>query len=152
MRHLQSILLTLVLTPVIYIATGYGLVRSAEVGTRSLDLGTGVAALGAFVVAGALYAVLMLVRFSPAGLVLGGLMLLGASVWAFFGTRSFLDIMPSSLLGQRGVMLAAAATAAVLAVPLLATVASPRRWRRDAEPGEYLYGSPEADTLVQPGF
>jgi hypothetical protein len=151
MRHLLSLALALVLIPLIYIATGYGLVRSAKVGAGSLDLGTGVAAVAAFAVAGSLYAVLMLARLSPAGLVLGGLALLGASVWAFFGTRSFLDTMPSSLLGQRGVMLAAAGSGAVLAVPLLATVASPRRWRRGDEPGGYPYGSTE-DTLVQPRF
>ncbi|MGE5830390.1 MAG: hypothetical protein ACM30G_18790 [Micromonosporaceae bacterium] len=151
MRHLRSILLTLVLTPVIYISVGYGLVRAAGVG--HLDLGAGLAAVTALVLAGALYAVLVLVRLSPAGLVLGGLALLGAGLWAFFGTGSFLGTMPSSVLGQGGVMLAAAPVAAVLGVPLLATVGSPRRWRESAiEYALPAYAIPEADTLVQSGF
>jgi hypothetical protein len=143
MRHLLSSILSLVLTPVIYISTGYGLVRSA-------DTGTGLAALIAFTVAGALYALLVLARFSPVGLVLGGVLLLGASLWALFGRRSFVDTMPSSVFGQHGVMLAAAATAAVLAVPLLFTVASPRRWRQDTEPTAYGFASD--DTFVHRGF
>lgn len=151
MRHLRSILLTLVLTPVIYVGTGYGLVRAAGIG--HLDLGAGLAAFTALAVAGALYAVLVLVRLSPAGLVIGGLTLLGAGLWAFFGTGSFLDAMPSSLLGQRGVMLAAAPVATVLGLPLLATVGSPRRWRESAlEYALPAYAIPEADTLVQSGF
>jgi hypothetical protein len=138
MRHLGSIVLSLVLAAITYLLTGIGLVKMAEAmfrhGTSKYTaLG---AALLALLVAGLLYSVLTLARLSPLGPVLSGLALFSITMWAIFATGSFQRTMPNSVLGVSGAPLVpAGGIAALLAVPLLATIVSPRRWRRYANQG-----------------
>jgi hypothetical protein len=138
MRHLGSIVLSLLLTPVVYVLTGVGLVKFGEAAAKSgaSKYGTLTIALAALLVAGVAYSVLMLTRLSPLGLVLAGLVLFAATMWAIVNTDSFRDTVPGTLFGVRNAGWApASGVAALLAVPLLATIASPRRWRRYATPG-----------------
>jgi hypothetical protein len=134
MRHVGSIVLSLVLIALVLSGTAYGVTQWLDgtnpEGTRdSVKLAIGAAAL---VVAGLLYAVLVLSRLSPLGPVLAGLALLGVALWTTLALDSFDHVVPASFakitewpLGPVGVL---------LAVPLLATIVSPRRWRRWANP------------------
>jgi hypothetical protein len=165
MRHLGSIVLSLFLTALVYVLTGVGLANWAlalSSGGTSEDyvkLGMALAALG---VAGVLYGVLTLTRLSPLGPVLSGLALFGLAMWAALAFNSYTDTMPSRILGVDGTDFAAAGSgaAALLAVPLIATVLSPRRWRRWANPPAAVpapgyapagYGAPAAPAAPYPG-
>jgi hypothetical protein len=147
MRHLGSILLSLVLAPIIWLAAGVGLSKISEGFTTDPDYlaaFVGVLALG---LAGLLYSVLMLARLSPLGPILAGLLYFGVSMWALANPESLANVLPQDILGVDGAGTAPAGGVAVLlAVPLLATVASPRRWRRydraDAATHPTMYGSP----------
>ncbi|GAA4680496.1 hypothetical protein [Phytohabitans rumicis] len=147
MRHAGSLFLSLFLAPLIWVATGYG---TSEIfrGTRQftsgfdLDILLGLAAL---IAGGALYAVLVMARLSPIGPALIGLVFLGLTTWAAFDPSSYFDTMPTDLQsGDQALTYPALAWGAVLAVPLLATVLSPRRWRRYASPPAPVpaYGAP----------
>src|SRR5947209_18537814 len=99
MRHLGSIILALILAPVSYVLLalgeakfGVGLVGFA-VRSSSAALGTLVVAMLVLLVAGLLYALLLLLRLSPVGLVLAGLLLLGAQLWATFDLHGFTDLL-----------------------------------------------------------
>jgi hypothetical protein len=137
MRHLGSIVLSLLLAPIVYALTGIGLVKMIDVprhlsGHDYATLGIGVAALAG---AGLAYAVLVMTRLSPLGPVLAGLGFLGMTAWYIGSRSSFTRIIPDNALGTRGAAWAPASTVTVLlAVPLLATIVSPRRWRRWANP------------------
>ncbi len=138
MRHLVSIIVSLLVTPVVYVLTGVGLVKFGEAsGSSGATKFTALTiALIALLVAGILYSLLVLARLSPLGLVLAGLALFSATMWAILSTDSFRDTVPGTVFGVRGAGWApASGVAALLAVPLLATIASPRRWRRYATPG-----------------
>jgi hypothetical protein len=140
MRHLFSMVLSLLFAALIYVLIGIGSVK-VTAGLSQLDdakargytnLAVAVAALA---IAGALYAVLVLARLSPLGTVLAGLALAGVAIWAWFAAGSFTDIVPSNIVGVRGAGRAGAGTTTlVLAIPLLLTLFSPRRWRRRANP------------------
>jgi hypothetical protein len=136
MRHLGSIVLSMLLVPIVYVLTGIGLVdwSVAESGS-SLNYGRLAVALMALLVAGLAYATLVLARLSPLGLILAGLALFGVSLWETFANDSFVHTMPRSILGvdQAG-WAVAGPVGALLALPLVATVISPRRWRRWANP------------------
>ena len=69
MRHLWSLVLALVLTPLIYIAAGVSAVRLSD--ARGLG-STAVIGLVAALVAGGLYALLVMVHLSPVGPVVAG--------------------------------------------------------------------------------
>ncbi|BCJ70931.1 hypothetical protein CS0771_04750 [Catellatospora sp. IY07-71] len=132
MRHIGSFLLALVFAPAVFLLTGTGLSAFATSwvagGAPEAVLDTAVA-LGALLLAGALYAVLTMVRLSPVGPFLAGLGLLGMSVWAiahpgsYEDTFAMLRVHMGGAVGQTGLGI-------VLAVPLLATVGSPRRWKK----------------------
>jgi hypothetical protein len=139
MRHLLSIVLSLVLAPLVYAGAGYAAVKfaAADPTTSQVLLG-----LSGVVIAGALYAPLVMARISPVGPLLAGLAFLGVTLWALVDRDGFLDLMPSSVLGAPGALaLPAGATAGVLALPLLLTVASPRRWRQTEIPGPTGYAA-----------
>jgi hypothetical protein len=128
-RHVVSVVLAPVLGVVVYILVGIAVARGVDPGGGwSVDHAIAVAAaLGA----GAAYAAMLLPRWSPVGLILVGLGYLALTGWAYSDTSSFRDIVPSDILGSNyaGWIPASPLTAA-LAVPLLATVLSGRRWRR----------------------
>jgi hypothetical protein len=137
MRHLGSIVLSLILAPAAYLLAGIGVVEA--VGNASVaphpdyaKVTLGVLAIGT---AGLLYALLVLTRISPIGPVLAGLLYLTASVWALYSYTSLGRLLPDSVLGVHAAADAPLnGVALVLAVPLLLTVLSPRRWRRYAQP------------------
>jgi hypothetical protein len=132
MRHIGSFLLALVFAPAIFLLTGTGLSAFQTMwvngGAPSAVLDAAVAA-GALLLASVLYAILTMVRLSPVGPFLAGLGMLGMSVWAagwqqsYAATFAMLDVHMGGAVGQSGLGL-------VLSVPLLATVVSPRRWRK----------------------
>jgi hypothetical protein len=149
MRHLGSFVLAMVLAPVIWIGTGIGFSKFAEGLTDDPDYLAAFVGLMALGLAGACYALLLLTRLSPVGPVLTGLAYFGATLWALISLSSFTDVMPQNVIGVESAgFRPVAGTAALLAVPLIATVFSPRRWRRydRADAGTYptVYGSPRA--------
>jgi hypothetical protein len=147
MRHLGSVLLSMALAPIIWVGAGMGLSKFSEGVTGDSDYLAAFVGLIALGLAGLGYAALLLTRLSPVGPVLTGLAFFGATMWLLFGRSSFTSTMPDGVLGVAGAgHIPAAGLAALLAVPLLATVVSPRRWRRydrvDAGTYPTVYGSP----------
>jgi hypothetical protein len=135
MRHLGSVLLSAVLAPVIWALAGIGMIKFAEsFGTFDVDWVTLSVGLLALLGAGLCYTPLVLARLSPLGPALVGVALLGMSVWAAVSTRSFVDTVPAKVLGVPAALLEPARFAPLLAVPLLATLLSARRWRRYDRP------------------
>jgi hypothetical protein len=136
MRHLLSVVLALVLTPLIYVSAGYSAVKFEEANATG-TIAVAPAALGliAAFVAGGLYALLVMARLSPLGPVLGGLAYLGVTLWALFDLTGFHSAVPGDLFGVKGLLhVPVGFGTAMLAVPLLVTVFSPRRWRRSVTP------------------
>ncbi|HZN20257.1 MAG TPA: hypothetical protein VFB84_19010 [Micromonosporaceae bacterium] len=138
MRHFGSVLLSLVLAPLIWLSAGVGASKLAEGLADDPDRRSAFVGLVAIGVGGLLYSLLVLSRLSPLGPVLVGLAFGGATVWAVVAANSFRDMVPEDFLGVSGAgRLPASGYAALLAVPLLATIFSARRWRRyDYEPDE----------------
>jgi hypothetical protein len=132
MRHLLSVLLAVVLAPLVWVLTAVGLDRTATTRPTAGELSVEVlAGPGLLVLAGVAYAVLVVPRLSPLGPFLAGLAFLGAVAWPLVDRGSFDDLTSRRLLGiDLALALPADGVAALLAVPLLATVVSPRRWRR----------------------
>lgn len=131
MRHIGSFLLAMIFAPAIFLLTGTGLSAfgsSIEAGAINRIPGTA-GALGALLLAGVLYAMLIMLRLSPIGPFLAGLGYLGMTGWALADKASYqdtfalLDIHLAGAVGIQGLGL-------LLGVPLVATVFSPRRWRR----------------------
>jgi hypothetical protein len=152
MRHLGSLILSIIIAPVIWGLTGIGLVEyEARLGGGGLgaDWFVGLAAL---VGAGLLVAVLLLLRISPLGTVIAGLAFVGATLWAGFNPTSFVDMMPHALFGRPEAWLAPANGAGlVIGVPLLLTLFSPRRWRAVDRPRAATYGTPGQMASQPPG-
>jgi len=146
MRHLGSLLLSMVLAPVIWIATGIGLSKFAEGLTADPDYLAAFVGMLAIGMAGAGYALLLLARLSPVGPVLTGFAFFGLTMWGLIGPTSFGNTLSRDVIGVANAgYLPAAGTAALLAVPLIVTVFSPRRWRRyDRATYPSVYGSPRA--------
>jgi hypothetical protein len=145
MRHLLSVLLALILAPIVYICAGFSAAWFAEATAQGdTDVAKGMLGLGAAVVGGALYAVLVLARLSPMGPVLAGLVYLGAGAWAVTQQNSFQNVVPANLFGVANVLHAAVPFGtSLLAVPLLITVFSPRRWRRTDQANQVAFdGAP----------
>jgi hypothetical protein len=136
MRHFLSVVLALVLTPLIYVSAGYSAVKFEEANAQSaFELAPAALGLAAAFVAGGLYALLVMARLSPLGPVLAGLAYLGLTIWALFDLTGFHDRVQGDLFGVTGLLhVPVGFDTALLAVPLLATVFSPRRWRRSVSP------------------
>ena len=132
MRHLWSFLLSLVLTPLIYISAGFSAVKFGE----ATELGTAaILGLVAAFAAGGLYALLVMARLSPVGPVFTGLVYLGVTIWALVDAASFASTIPADLAGQKDLLhVPIGFGTTLLAAPLLFTVFSPRRWRNTAQP------------------
>lgn len=141
MRHLLSVLLALVFTPIVYICAGFSAVWFAESTARGdTDTVKALLGLGAALVAGAFYAVLVMGRLSPLGPILAGLLLLGIGGWSIADPQGFASAVPGTLLGVGNVLHAATPFGtSLLAIPLLSTVFSPRRWRRSVRPAGVGY-------------
>jgi hypothetical protein len=132
MRHLWSFLLSLLLTPLIYISAGFSAVKFSQ--ATGLGLEAVLALAGAFV-AGGLFAVLVMARLSPVGPIFAALVYLGVTIWALLDADSFTSVIPANLLGQKNLLhVPVGFGTAFLAAPLLFTVFSPRRWRGSEAP------------------
>jgi hypothetical protein len=148
-RHLVSILLAPVLGAVAYILIGIGFAKSFHNGWS----GDTIVAMVATLAAGAAYAVLLLPRWSPVGPALVGLVYLALTVWVASDVQSFLDAVPERVLGvDDAARIPAARITALLAVPLLATLVSTRRWRRFAYPQPAFTGPPPTYSPPQPAY
>ncbi|ASW53711.1 hypothetical protein [Plantactinospora sp. KBS50] len=133
MRHVNSVLLSLILAPSIWALSGYGLQTYGPVGTGPdgripLDR---LVALGALLGAATLFAVLLLARLSPLGPALTGLTYLGAT-----GLVAGYPALARHAVGRLPLgfgpelLRPAGGLAVLLGLPLLATAFSGRRWRR----------------------
>jgi hypothetical protein len=143
MRHLGSTLLALLLTPIIYALLGIGVAKwpsTVHAGTPRHYYATLGIPLAAIITAGLAYAVLLLVRLSPFGPVHAGLALLGISMWATLQHSSFIHLVPRDLGRVQGAGWIAGPMTAMLAVPLISTIFSPRRWRRYADSSDEVGG------------
>jgi hypothetical protein len=147
MRHLGSLVLSLIAGALVYVLLGVTFVKWVEALGESggSKYGAFAIAVAAAIVAGALYALLVLARLSPLGLVLLGLLYYVVALWAFFGQSGFADLMPDDILGVKNAGIAAAGPdLLLLGTPLLATIVSPRRWRR--------WGNAPAAVAPAPGY
>jgi hypothetical protein len=134
MRHLISIVLGVILAPAIYILAGIATIKDLDHTQHGAGITTLLLGIGAAVAAGALYAILLLIRLSPIGTMLAGLILLAPPIWAAVAAKNFTDTLPSSLFGMDGLLQSAAGVGFIIAaIPLLCTVFSPRRWRASAD-------------------
>ncbi|HEX5993552.1 MAG TPA: hypothetical protein VFY84_00280 [Jiangellales bacterium] len=148
MRHLWSLLLALGLTPLIYAAAGVAAVRLTD--ARELGATAGIG-LGAGLVAGGLYAVLVMVRLSPVGPLVAGLAYLGVTIWALLDWDGFTSIIPADLFGEAGALHRPIGMGtALLAAPLILTVFSSRRWRGETAHPPALYDAAPAYPTVVP--
>jgi hypothetical protein len=131
MRHFLSVVLSIVLAPLIYVAAGLAAVKldAAHINSSSINWTAAELGLGAGVIAGALYAVLVMARISPVGPFLAGLAYLGMTTWSFLDSASFQKAFDFDILGLHRVLLQpAGAGLLLLAIPLVATIFSRRRW------------------------
>lgn len=148
MRHLWSLLLALVLTPLIYVAAGVSAVRLGEARGLSATAGIG---LGAALVAGILYALLVMTRLSPVGPFIGGLALLGVTLWKLLDRTGLEALLPPDFWTEKGALYRPLGMGtALLAAPLLITVFSPRRWRRNANPAAPAFDAAPAYPATVP--
>jgi hypothetical protein len=169
MRHVVSLVLSVVLSPLVYVAAGYATVK-LEAAPKSGTIHWNDVALGgsAALLAGVLYAVLVMARLSPVGPFLAGVGYGGITSWALFNASNFHSTFSASILGTDGVLVApVGAGTFMLAVPLLITIFSPRRWRRSDPPVPATYNAapvyatmaesaapeyPEASTYKPPSY
>jgi hypothetical protein len=137
MRHLWSLLLAVGLTPLIYAAAGVSAVRLAD--ARELGASAGIG-LGAGLLAGGLYALLVMVRLSPVGPVVAGLAYLGVTIWALLDRDGFTSVIPANLFNEVGALHRPVGMGtALLAAPLIITVFSAGRWRGTKAPAIGTY-------------
>jgi hypothetical protein len=142
MRHLGSIVLAIVFAPLIYILAGVGQVKfvagTAGASTDWAAVGIGI---GALVVAALLYSVLVMTRISPLGPIIAAALLIAVELWAVFDRAGLADKLGASTLGVHGAQEAPLSGLALfIAVPLIVTIVSPRRWRGTDKPAT-VYGS-----------
>jgi len=148
MRHLWSLLLALALTPLIYAAAGLSAVRLSD--ARGFGIAAAVG-LVAGLVAGGLYAVLVMMPLSPVGPIVAGATYLGVTVWSLLDKSGFEGFLPSALFGEDGVLQRPVGMGtALLAGPLLLTVFSARRWRGTEEPPVPAVQPPAPPAAVAP--
>ncbi len=142
MRHLGSIVLAIVFAPLIYLLAGVGQVKfvagTAGASTDWAAVGIGI---GTLVVAALLYSVLVMTRISPLGPIIAAALLIAVELWAVFDQAGLVDKLGASTLGVHGAQEAPLSGLALfIAVPLIVTIVSPRRWRGTDKPAT-VYGS-----------
>ncbi|MCA2215599.1 hypothetical protein [Jidongwangia harbinensis] len=143
MRHLRSILYALVLGPAVWILSGVGLTQ--DLTGRARDAGGSLETITAallLLLAGTGYAILLLSPLSPAGPTLTGLIFLGVGLWGLTAPDSYAGVWPAGVT-REGFDLSRPgyALAVLLAVPLLCTALSARRWARYEPPELPLIGT-----------
>ncbi|XVV13704.1 hypothetical protein ACQP2X_04935 [Actinoplanes sp. CA-131856] len=141
MRHFRSILYAVVLAPAVWILAAVGFTQDLTTRGRDDFAVESVGGLSLLVLAGAAYAILLLSPISPAGPLLAGLALGGMSVWALVEPSGYAALWPANVakdgfdLSRPGYGLAA-----MLAIPLMCTALSARRWERYEPPVLPLIG------------
>jgi hypothetical protein len=141
-RHLRSILYAIVLAPAVWILCGVGFTQNLTGRARDGGGVESITGLLLLLLAGATYAILVFAPISPAGPLLSGLVFLGISVWALAAPSSYAGIWAPGVskegfdLSRPGYGLAA-----LLAVPLVCTALSARRWERYEPPQLPLIGT-----------
>jgi hypothetical protein len=155
MRHLGSLFLAALLTPVVYLSAGVGLSHFTEITGDHPDSArlSGLVTLGVVLLGGLLYALLTLPRLSPLGPMLAGLALLAVGTLALLRPSQFQIAMPHSVLGLH-VTRSAGPVAALLGLPLVLTMFSGRRWRgqADGEEPEYDDAYPYPGAAARGGY
>ncbi|MEU4218580.1 hypothetical protein [Actinoplanes sp. NPDC026623] len=142
MRHLRSIMYALVLAPAIWILCGVGF--DQDLTGRARDNG-GIESLSGvllLLLAGAAYAILLFAPISPAGPTLAGLAFAGVGAWARLAPDSYASVWPANVAKDGfDVSTPGYGLAVLLAVPLLCTALSARRWRAYEPPEILLIGT-----------
>jgi hypothetical protein len=135
MRHLGSIVLAIVFAALTYVLAGVGQVKFAlGTATASTDWNAVGVGIGALVIAGAIYAILVMTPISPLGPLVAAALFIGAELWAVSDRSGLQKLIGHSVLGVHGAQSAPLSGLALFAaVPLLATVLSPSRWRGASE-------------------
>lgn len=153
MRHLGSLVLSLFLGSLSFVLLCVSGAKwyliAATFGSSSSTTSHWTAVLIALVTAlgaGVALAPLVLARLSPVGPVLVGLAYAVVSLWGLFAPENYSKTVPASSFGVAGVWYSAATSPILLiaAIPLLATILSPRRWRR--------WGNAPAAVAPAPGY
>ncbi|MFC4070760.1 hypothetical protein [Actinoplanes subglobosus] len=135
MRHLRSIFYALVLAPCIWVLLAVGFTDDLSSRGRDFFTAESVSGLLLLIFAGILFSILAAGPVSPAGPVLAGAVYLGVTIWAFNAPGAYASLWAPEVakegfdLSRPGYGLAA-----VLAVPLLGTALSARRWARYEPP------------------
>lgn len=155
MRHLGSILLSIILAPVIYVLASVGMVRLATNGAITAGGGATnwndvLVGAGSIVVAGALYAILVQTRLSPLGPLVAALGYIAAQLWALEDQSSLVKLIGDSVFGTKQAAEAPlTGLSLLLAIPLLATIVSPRRWRGKPTTVAYVAPAPAVHSTTQ---
>ena len=146
MRHLRSILYALGLAPAVWILSGVGFTQNLTGRARDNGGVESLSGLLLLVLAGTAYAILVLAPISPAGPTLFGLVFLGIAGWALVSPSSYAAAWPAAVAKDGfDLSLPGYGLATLLAVPLVCTGLSARRWERYEPPQIPLFG-----TLVRP--
>lgn len=129
-RHFRSILYAVVLAPTVWVLVAVGLTHDLTARGRDGFAVESVTGLVMLLLGGAAYGILVFAPISPLGPTLAGVLFLATGVWAIASPSSYGDAWPHGVvkdgfdLSRPGYGLAA-----LLAVPMILTVLSVRRWR-----------------------
>jgi hypothetical protein len=136
MRHVLSLIAGVILAPLIYFGAGYGMddiANHLRTGIHVLSFNEFWLGMVVLLAAGLLYTALLWLPVPPPGTVLAGLIFAGIAAWSMIDAAGFLDTTSKSFLKWHHIGYAATGpTLVVMAVPLIATVFSPRRWKAGA--------------------
>jgi hypothetical protein len=137
MRHLGSLLLSLLVTAMWVVVLGLGMSRFAGKGGYDAPTGWKLFFVAMLLLAAGLYALLLLTRLSPLGPVLVGLALVGVGLWDLLvtGPNAAFRVLPTDLFGEHFALQLPvhSGLTTFAAVPMILTIFSPRRWRRYAD-------------------
>ncbi|MFI7598682.1 hypothetical protein [Actinoplanes sp. NPDC049681] len=142
MRHLRSILYALALAPAAWILCGVGF--DQDLTGRARDNG-GVESAGGLLLlllAGAAYAILLFAPISPSGPLVAGMAFLGIGAWARISPSSYASVWPPGVTKDGfNISTPGYGLAVLLAVPLVCTALSARRWAGYEPPQVILIGT-----------
>ncbi|MQA26660.1 MAG: hypothetical protein GEU94_14615 [Micromonosporaceae bacterium] len=134
MRHLFSILASLIIAPVTWLLVGFGQAKlvKASADSEGFTLGDASVPLALLAGAGLVYGLIAVTRISPLGAVLGALFFAGGQLAYAWRPMKFTDVLPQKVFGETGVLTLPASTgvAAILGGALLLSLFSVGRWRR----------------------
>ncbi|OJF10318.1 hypothetical protein [Couchioplanes caeruleus] len=142
MRHLRSILYALVLAPAAWILCGVGFDRDLTGRARDNGAVESFGAVMLLLLAGAAYGILLFAPISPAGPLLAGLTFLGVGIWSRIAPEAYAGVWPAGISKDGfDVSTPGYGLVVLLAVPLLATSLSARRWAGYEPPQVVLVGT-----------